>query len=320
MAIQRLEDSLDGMEHGSEEHINTMHQIAALSYNFDTLKARSYYELILYQNPNDRSALFWLVRTYILLVDPESAIRTIEGIVENQDLTEKEKARLQMDMGFNLMIKGDFKTAADLLETLEPEIIRLDNDDLTLKWMVDLAIAYERLDQVDESERLLFEAIEKIEQTGINAHLPRAYNVMGLIWEKRASSYPSYSVDYLRRALDFYEKQFSAGQTLNKLREQSEALHFQGRVRLELADIDRANENFSKSFQLSREHGHVGSEFKARLGLAQIEYARGNTEAACRHVTGAERHFEKNMGPNLGPTSRKILKELGCGFKPVPDL
>ena len=316
LAIERLEESLDAIDFGSEDYVDTLHIIAALSYHNRPQKARAIYETLLEIDETDKNALIWLIRTYNLFANSDKAVELYQKLVASKNLDEYDSIRLNLDMAFSVILTGDFISAEKMLLPLEPGLIALGDERLYIRWLTDLGFIYERTGKLKEAEVRVSTAISKLENIGADEFLPKAYNVMGLINEKYAEQDPTKQVFYLSRALASYKKQYETGILISKTREIAEPLHFMARVKFKLGDVDEAYEDYAKSYRIAREDGYTGSEFKSLLGFAQIEKYRGNDRAACQAVDKAAALFEKKMGPNLGPTSRELIKYTECDFTP----
>lgn len=317
LAIERLENSLENMQFASAEYIETLHQIGALSYHYNLPKTRAAYETLIEIDETDTQAMIWLLRTYLLSDDPTSAIEIYQTSIKDKNLSLQDSLALQVDMAFSLMFRGEFEAALQLQRPLETELIKLGDKRLMVRWQIDQAFALERLDKLEESEALLISAITTMNAIGADDNLARAYNILGLIFQKKGDWHPEQEQDFFSKALDFYKKQYAVGVRLNKQREIATSLHYMGRMHLKINRVDNAEQNFIDSFRLAREIGNPSSEFKARLGLGQVAKIKGEQKEACRHVRKAEVVFEEKMGPLLGPTSREILHALGCGFRPI---
>lgn len=316
LAVERLEESLDAIDFGSKDYVDTLHIIAALSYHHRPQKARAIYETLLEIDEADKNALIWLIRTYNLFANSDKAVELYQKLVASKNLDEYDSIRLNLDMAFSVILTGDFVSAEKMLFPLEPSLIALGDERLYIRWLTDLGFVYERTGKLKEAELRISTAISKLENIGADEFLPKAYNVMGLINEKYAEQDPAKQVFYLNRALDSYKKQYETGILISKTREIAEPLHFMARVKFKLGDVEQAYEDYAKSYRIAREDGYTGSEFKSLLGFAQIEKYRGNDRAACQAVDKAAALFEKKMGPNLGPTSREIIKYTECNFTP----
>ena len=316
LAIETLIDNLDEMDFGSQDYTDTMHQIAALSYHHNPQRSLTYYQSLLEINEQDTVALLWLTRTYNTFIDTDKALELYDHIITSKNLPEKDALILQMEMAFSLMIEGEFQTGKNILLSIEDRVIKINDERLYIDWLVDIGIASERLDHLIDAEAYIMSAIAKLKHIGADESLPRAYNVMGLLMEKKASKDSSNEALYLTKAIEFYELQNQSGRLINRKREVAESLHFLGRVKFKLGNVEDAKEDYHKSHLLALDNKFYGSQFKARLGMAQIEKFYGNHDKSCVHVRKAEALFETKMGPNLGPMSRELITYTGCIFSP----
>jgi len=315
-AIDKLDQSLN-TKLSEEVYIETLHQIGALSFNFDPVRARSVYETILKIDPMNKQAMLWLVRNRNMMVEPIDVSKFYQQLISDQKLTEKDSLNLQTEMAFGLMLNGEFKASLEILTPMEAALTKLGDERLFIEWQIHLAIAYERTDKLSEAEASTDFVIQRLNSIGADGNLARAHNIKGLILEKKAEANPANKNKHLTEALKHYNLQFSIGEKIGKKRELAEALHYMGRIQLQLGSIQDAENNFRNSYRIARQIDNPGSEFKSLLGFAQVARFRGDNEKSCNHIREAERVFVKKMGPNLGPTSRKILNELGCGFSPI---
>jgi len=312
-AIETLENDLEQQEFGGGPYIENMHQIAALSYQHDPVKALAYYESILDINPEDTTAKLWLIKTYNLLTRTEKAREAYTSISNSKTLTSEEQVRLQLDIAFNQMLSGNFPEALDMLLRLRPYMDASIDKRLVTRWKVETAIAYERLDKLDEAQSLLLEAIKTMEYIGTDSSMPRAYNVLGLIAEKRAERNENLRIQYNEDARYAYQQQLKYGQTLSKKREIAEALHYLGRVNIKLDHLEDARQNFIESKRLAKENDSLNSEFMSIIGLAQIEKRMGHQNNACEYVKEARTFYKNRMDTQLGQMTKGILEDLGCG-------
>lgn len=313
-AIASLERSLKFVEFSGEEYVNIMHQIAALAYHYDPEKAVAYYESLLELNPKDRIASLWLVRTYNLIGDADQAYELYEDLVEKQDTTPKEKLQLKLDMAFNQMLNAEFQTAADMLLRTKGDIEAFGDRRLILEWQTNLSIAFERLDMLGEAQAMLLEVAYELNEIGMDTNLPRAYNVLGQIEEKKALQNLNESDIHLRSALKYYELQYDVGIKINKKLDIAESLYSMGNVWFSLGDSKKAHKNYLEGLRLSREYNLTTPELVSRIGLGRVEKVNGNQDAACSHVEKAEQFYTSRMNIPLSPKIYRTLEDLGCGW------
>ena len=319
MAIQRLEDSLDGMDAEDPLFVETLHQIAALSYHHDPMNALAAYETILTINPDDKTAFLWLFRTNNLLGRPQDTISYYQDILNSKDHSKNDYFRLQMDMAFQLMLQGEFESAKTMLEPLEPELISYGDEEFYIRWRTELGFVNYRLGELESAEELIQMAIEKMEQREPGSSLPRAQNVMGLIHEKYASQADKNRNYHLNEALKFYEAQLRSGRAIDKTHEITEALHYVARLKFELGDIVGAKTDYLNSYRMAKSNNYANAEFMSLLGLAQIDKFNNDQKSSCENVKKAETLYQKKMGQNLGPITRKIIEDIGCDFLYAKD-
>lgn len=313
-AIETLEADLNTENFGSQLYIENMHQIAALSYHHDPIKALAYYDSILEIDPEDKTAKLWLVKTYNILTRTEKAREASASILNSKSLSPEEQASLQMDVAFNQMLSGNFSEALDILLKLRAYMDSSLDKRLITRWQVETAIAYERLDQLSEAQSLLLKSIKTMEYIGTDSSMPRAYNVLGLVFEKQAERNEELRIQYHLDAKNAYQQQLKYGQVLSKKREIAEALHYLGRINIKLGELDAARQSFIESKRIAKEHNSLNSEFMSYIGLAQIEALIGRGGKSCEYVAEARVFYENRMDTQLGPLTTKILEDLDCGM------
>ena len=210
----------------------------------------------------------------------------------------------------SFMLNHDFQTAVKVLNDVRPDIMKTNDTRLKILWKTNMAIALERLDKLNEAESYLVEVIFELETIGADTNLPRAYSVMGQIYEKRADLDSVLETTLLHKATEFYQKQFDVGQTLHKTTDMSEALQYMGGVYIKLGELELARKSFIESIRLSRETDIPILTFRSEIGLAKLIYITGNQTKACSLSTELSQRLDVDKSLILNPTSRSFLDEL----------
>jgi len=314
LAIEKLETSLKDTAFGSEPYINTMHQIAALSYYHDSAKAVAYYETLLELNPKDTRAMVSLVKAYQVRLEADKAFELYQAIIDKQIGTPYEKLRIQIDMAFNHILQLEFPIAIETLDRIGADIKALGDRRLFIEWQFLFGYSQVRTGNLDEGEAMLIASVTELNQIGADANLPRAYNALGQVYERRAERETELTQTHLETALTHYQKQYETGQIINKTRELPEALYAMGEVYLKLEDHNAARQKFLEALNVARTHNYVTSERRARTGLARIAKINGDEETVCRQMKKIITLYQKNPSVKLTSRTLETLEGLGCGF------
>ena len=314
-AIRRLENSLNGIKFDSDEYVNTLHQIAALSYHHDSAKAVGHYETILEMRPNDEAAMFQLVKSYIIRLETEKAYTLSEQIVERGIGSPYQKARLQIDMAFNRVLNLDFDNAIRIFEKVESDVISTKNQRLKNEWQILFGYALARNGDLDQGESLIISSVRELEELGTDTNLPRAYSALGTINKMRAESSPNEKEQYLEKALTYYQKQYERGLEIDKKRDLVEALYSMGEIYLDLGHIRDAKQKFLESLKTARSNNYTNSEVRSRIGLAKIANLQNDMASVCQHVDFIiDIHRNRSVVP-MNNNMLNTLEKFDCGFK-----
>ena len=310
-AISELETSLGRNQFGSKPYIDTLHQIAALSYHHDPKKASAYYEGILEIDSTDRTAYLWLFRSYNHLGNYSNAKDLYnKHIVQDQELSDKAKLRLLMDLAFSQMLDTKFQSGADLLFQIESNVIKTNDARLLVEWQTSLSLALERLNRLDEAESLLVSTFAAYENMSEDTNLPRAYNIMGQIKEKRAKMQSEAFRHHMEEALNYYRLQKTYGQQLNKPVDIAEALYYIGNAYITLEEIDQAKQHLSESQLNSIARELTPLIYRNHIGLARIADFNGDENKACEHALKARKIETDERSFYISPDNAMAYAQL----------
>ena len=312
----RLNSKIMKMAYSSKEHIELMHQLAALSYHHDPVKAKSYYQAILAVSPEDTRAKIWLARAQNQRGEGDEAARTASNIDIEAVLSQEDLIQLKLDKAFTDLLKHDFVSGVAKLRALEPEILSINQARLVVEWKTNLAIGLERLDKLDEAEKLVAEVVNELNKIGPDSNMPRAYNVWGQIIEKRAEAQLPLDSGMLRTSLEKYEMQVEFANALNKQADIAEAQHYMGFVLLKLNDLQSANEAFLLGLQVAEDLNLRRSAFRNKLGLTYSSAIDETTPINCSLFRELKEVYKNDKIP-LKPSNLEKFRSLEaqCSIK-----
>ena len=315
-AVVKLEGSLNEMPFGEELYINTMHQIAALSYYHDSAKAVAYYETLLELDPKDTRAMVALVKGYQVRLEADKAFELYQSIIEKNIGTPYEQIRVQIDMAFSHILQLEFSIALNLLQRIEADVSALGDQRLYIEWQFLSGYGKVRTGDLATGEDMLLATVEQLNEIGADANLPRAYSALGKLYEIKAEAETDVdaATSNLQTALEYYQKQYDAGVLINKMRELPEALYSMGEVYFELEDYDLARQKFLEALRVARSENYITSERRARMGLARLSQKNGDQTEVCRQVEKIKTLYKKST-VKLNEKSLTTLEGLGCGFR-----
>ena len=310
-AIAKLETSLGSHRFGSKPYVETLHQIAALSYHHDPKKAAAHYEAILEIDGADRTAYLWLFRSYNHLGDFAKAQNLYyKHIIQDEELSDKAKLRLLMDLAFSQMLDTKFQSGADLLFQIENDVKATNDPRLLVEWQTSLSLALERLNRLDEAESLLVSTFAAYENMSEDTNLPRAYNIMGQIKEKRAKMHPEAFRHHMEEALNFYRLQKTYGQQLNKPVDIAESLYYLGNAYITLKEFDQAKQHLSESQLSSITRDLTPLIYRNHIGLARIAEFNGEENKACEHTEKAKKIGTDERSYYISPDNVSAYAQL----------
>lgn len=313
-AILQLELSLKDIEFNSKYYIDTLHQIATLSYTHDSAKAVGYYETILEMRPDDEAAMFLLIKAYHIRLEKQKAYKLSEKVLSLGIGSPFQKARLQIDMAFNHILNLDFKAAIKKLENAESDVIAVHNQRLLNEWRIVYGYSLARDGDLDRGESLLLISARELKKLGTDTNLPRAYNALGMISEARAENSKNDQRAYLEDALKYYQKQYNSGLEIDKKRELVEALYAMGEVYLKLGQNEASRQKFIESLKTARSNNYTNSEVRSRIGLAQIANINQDKEAVCQQVNNIVDIYKTRETVPMNEKMLNTLENFACGF------
>ncbi len=283
LAIERLENALEEMDLGGRNYVDTMHQIAALSLYSDPSKSIAYYETILDINPDDGLALKWLIKVNHLSGNADKAAELFEKAFLNKTLPSRQKLLLQFEFAVSYIYNEDYEIAINLMNSISNDVKATNDPRLLNLWKTNKSIALERTNQLDEAEALLMEVVSSLEVIGADENLPRAYNVLGQVYEKRGNADQLSQKKYRELAIHAYEKQFDFGHILNKPSDMGEARQYLGEIYLKTGNIEIAEQQLLELMRIARINNFEIGLARGHIGLGKIEQIKGNTKQTCFH-------------------------------------
>ncbi len=289
LAIERLEESLERMEFGGKNYVDTMHQIAALNYHYDTNSAIAWYEALLKTNPKDKVALQWLIQAYNLSDRREEAYLLYEKVISEEDLAQNEKLILKMNMAFNSYVRQEYDIALEQFIRMKKELEIVDDPRLWITWKTNMGAVYERLDKLNEAEGFLVAVLTELQNTGADTNMPRASNVLGQIYEKKADIYLADRDKFLNKGLEQYFNQLEYGKKINKKTEITEASQYIADVYSSLGNLKQAEKYYIQTIRYSKSYGFHPTDVRAHLGLAYVQHLSGQLKLSCKNYKEMQR-------------------------------
>lgn len=313
-AIQLLEADLEQVEPGDPEYIEILHQIGALSYFTAPQKAVAVYEVLSLVDPEDPEAMVRRGQVYDVVNMPSDAERMYQLALSQADISQERYVALQLDLAFNQILTGNPQNAVDILKHIETQMTQIEDVNLESRYLTELGIALERMNELEQAEANLIAALALQERFGFDTEASRSYNVLGLIADKRASAEPDQSSAHLNHAREMFRNQFEIDRKLGRQHGIAEAQYYLASIALRLKESGPAHTHALQALRLSSEHGLPNIEFLSWLIMAELAVLEGDQDQACVHVQSAESLYRREIQSAIGPRTAQIIETIGCPF------
>jgi len=283
MAIESLEDILDDLPANSPSIIDTLHQMAALTYYRNPQDSLHYYESILAIDKNNKSALLWKFRVLNLLSRPKQAQLVYLDIRDRLNLSKNERLIIAINYAYSFSNQRDFESAIRILQEIEEEVESFGDRRLLAYWQVEMALAHQQLGFLDEAEAFVVVAIQSLEFLGADTNLSRAYSLRALISEDRSKLNPERTRYYLDEAYADYQREYKIAKKINKINDMVEGTYSMAKIDIDLGRIDLAEKNYVKSLRLARQSEHHLLQVYSLIGLAEVQILQKDQSQACAY-------------------------------------
>ena len=305
----KLSSIVDPIPFNGDTHLELLNLLAALSYHHDPTKAASYYQSILIIEPENSRAKLWLARAKNQKGESIEANKVIQNIDETNISNKSDLFQLKMDKAFNHLLKHDFKTGAKELEALRTNAISLDNERLYIEWQTNLAIALERLGELEKAESLVADVVNRLNIIGADTNMPRAYSVWGQIFEQRGLASDPTNKGDLRNAIEKYKLQSEFGRKLSKDSDVAEAYHYMGAAHIALGEYELAKQKYALSLQIAQALNIQRSIVRSNIGFSYLLVQSGNKKLACELYKSIEADIGDLSIP-LRPRNQNLYNEI----------
>ena len=319
-ATAALEAALSGINEDDSKYLTILHQIGALTHQRNPKKSIEAYSKILDQAPNDVAAITRLGLSYIATNNVCKAGELLEKAVAQTPKNTDQFLKLEMNRAFNFFLKGQPKEALKIASVYKENISQRPHDALWSQYQTNMGIYLERNGQIIRAEALLSSIIARQEALEDEVNLSRSYNVLGLINVRKAKTNPDLKELYYRTAKDQFSKQLNLDIKLQRYHTAPEANYYLGQTNLGLGNLNAAKQFFEDGRDLANTHGIINFQFLNELGLATVEKATGNDQSTCARITNVQQIYDDLVESEIGPKTKTIIKNMGCGFtyKPQP--
>jgi len=314
MAIERLEGLLDDLPTNSPSTLDTLHQLAALSYHRNPQNALHYYESILAIDKNNKNALLWKFRVLNLLSRPKESQLVYHDIRERLNLSQKEQLIITINYAYSFSNQRDFESAIKILQEIGEKVENFGDRRLLAYWQVEMALAHQQSGRLDEAEAFVVVATQSLELLGADTNLSRAYSLRALISEERAKLNPERKAFYLDAAYADYQREFNVAKKINKINDMVEGTYSMAKLDIDLGRIELAKKNYIKSLRLARQSEHHLLQIYSLIGLAEVQILQQDQSRACDYKSEIDKLYLKHPQSKLlmGDQTKERLGLIEC--------
>jgi class 3 adenylate cyclase/tetratricopeptide (TPR) repeat protein len=305
-AMHAIDEALDQSTLAPDRRRRLLHQLGALAYEREPLRAIAAYRDILNAHPGDFDASFRLALSLAIVDRNEEALEAFDHALKVHDPSDEHgMIELLTRRASSLMHLGDRRAAIQSLETAEKRAQMLGAVELDAAAKTSLAQAYLGLNEIPRAKSYAVAAHALQSRYGLDRDRGRALNILGQIAEKEGD---------LQTAAAFYEQQEEITKAVGYAASRSEALWFLANLKLAEGDLEAAERSFSTGLRVARAAASADNEFMHLVGLAEVATRRSQRGKACSHISEAEKVFS---GSVIGPRTQEKLSAIGCPFAPA---
>jgi len=319
-AIALLEKKLETIDEKSPEFLSTLHQIGALTFHKDPIKAIETYKKIIEIDGKDVTARRRLARSYGGIGSVCKAKKQYEKALTLTLKDENQKLKIEIDRAFNMYLLGKPKQALEAMAKYENLMAQRMPDITWSQFQTNQGVYLQASGNIIRSEALLTSINARQKALGDEVNISRAYNVLGTINLQKARENLNLRNLYLTSARDQFLNQLRLDKKLNRIHALPELHYLLGETYFEMEKIERAAEQYSMGKIKADENSIVNFQFLNRLGLALIEQHNGKYLKSCSLIKEMQEIYDSKIKTGIGPNTPEKIKSSSCGFiyKPQP--